>query len=140
MIVTENTRAALQAHDAAAAAATLDDLLTRWNAWARSVTVGKGYGSASPGCGGYRASRQYDDANGALDDDIEHSVMRQVDHEIMELADPYRSAIIAHARNLASGLDVWSSPRLPADPKERRAIVHEARGMLIRRLTRAGVM
>jgi hypothetical protein len=140
MIVTENARETLQAHDAATAAATLDDLLCRWNAWARSVSVGRGYGSTAPGCGGYRASRQYDFENGAMDEDVEHGVMRQVDHEIMELADPYRSAIIAHARNLATGLDVWASPRLPSDAKERRAIVHEARGMLTRRLTRAGVM
>lgn len=138
MIVTDREK--LRAHDAAVRAATLDDLLSRWNSWARRINVGAGYGSTAPGCGQYRASRQYDTENGAMDEDVEHATMQQVDHEIMQLADPYRAAVIESARNLATGMAVWRNPRLPADPKERASIVYEARMMLMRRLTNAGVM
>jgi hypothetical protein len=140
MEITADELQALRVHDLAVQTETLDDLLIRWHAWTRPVTASRGYGSSAPGCSNWRCSRQYDDANGALDEAMEHEQMRQVDHEIMELRDPYRAAVIANARNLATGIAVWSSPRLPQDPEQREAVLMDARQMLTRRLKAAGLM
>ncbi len=118
----------------------LDDLLGRWHRWCQQATVGRGHASRSLVVGEYRTSRQYDDANGALDDDLERSTMRTVNFQVSELRDPHRSAIHAQARAIHCGVKVWSSPRLPSDPDARALIVQEARGMLIGRLIAAGVM
>lgn len=118
----------------------LDDLLGRWHRWCQQATVGRGHASRSLVVGEYRISRQYDDTNGALDDDLERSTMRTVNFQVGEMRDPHRSAIHAQARAIHCGVKVWSSPRLPSDPDARALIVQEARGMLIGRLTAAGVM
>ena len=118
----------------------LDDLLGRWHRWCAGATVGRGYADRSLVCGDYRTSRQYDDHNGALDDELERSTMRSVNFQIGEMRDPHRSAIHAQARAISMGVRVWSSPRLPADPDARALIVTEARAMLIGRLVAAGVM
>lgn len=124
----------------AEAEAILDDILSRWHHWAKSAQPVKGWAPKALVCGDYKVSRQYDDANGALDGDIESDTMRAVDFQVSEMPDPHRSAIHCHARNLSLGLAVWSSPRLPSDPFARAAIVAEARSMLRRRLTSAGVI
>lgn len=118
----------------------LDDLLSRWHHWAAQAKGVKAWAPKALVCGEFRISRQYDDVNGALDDDIEDERMRAVDFQVTEMADPWRSAIYALARNLCTGLAVWSSPRLPVDPACRAAVVTEARVRLAQRLVVAGVM
>lgn len=118
----------------------LDDLLCRWAQWCRPVHVGRGFNRQAVVAGQYRSSRQYDDQNGALDEDIEHQRMVAVDFQIGEMLDPWRTAINANARALVVGCDVFVSPRLPADRVERQAVVHVARGILVDRLQRAGVL
>lgn len=118
----------------------LDDLLCRWCNWSRPVSVGRGWQHTSVGLGQYRTSRQYDDTNGALDADIEHVRLKAVDHQIQEMADPWRTAIHAEGRRLVVGVDVFSSPRLPVDPDSRRQVIAHARSLLVGRLQRAGVM
>ena len=118
----------------------LDDLLGRWHRWCQQATVGRGHASRSLVVGEYRTSRQYDDANGALDDDLERSTMKAVNFNVGEMRDPWRSAIHAQARAIHCGVLVWSSPRLPQDREARELVVQEARAMLIGRLTAAGVM
>lgn len=119
--------------------AALDLLLSTWHQWQRASTA-RGYNTRALVCGEYRSSRQYDDCNGALDDELEHRTMKTVDFQVAQMVDPYKAAIYAQARALAVGCSVWSSPRLPADPFERQAIVQQARAMLTRRLQSAGVM
>lgn len=117
----------------------LDGLLAQWHQWQRQATT-RGFNSRALVCGEYRTSRQYDDANGALDSDLEHRTMKQVDFQVLQMLDPYKAAIYANARALASGAMVWSSPRLPQDPAERQAVVIQARGILVRRLQGVGVL
>lgn len=121
-------------------AATLDDILSRWHSWQGGYKDVRGFKGRALVVGDFRISRQYDSENGALDDDIEDQTMRQVDFEVTEMPDPYRSAIYAQARALSLGVAVFGSARLPADPKQRAAVLGLARVMLIKRLLSAGVM
>lgn len=118
----------------------LDDLLCRWHHWQQQARLTRGYNSRSLVTGDYKVSRQYDDANGALDADIEDTVMRQVDFEVTEMKEPYRSAIYADARALSLGLAVFTSPRLPENPVERKMVMAQARNVLLARLISAGVV
>lgn len=120
--------------------AILDDLLCRWAQWCRPVNVGRGFGSRALVCGQYRASRQYDDQNGALDSDLEHFAMSQVDYEISQIPQPENTALHAEGRRLVVGVDVYLSPRLPVDPVKRKELTGRARGLLVARLGNAGVM
>lgn len=117
----------------------LDEVLCRWHQWQR-VSTARGFASRSLVCGEYRISRQYDDANGALDSDLEQFTMKTVEFQVGQMVDPFRSAIYANARALVTGVSVWSSPRLPLDRAERAVIVTEARRQLTKRLQLAGVL
>lgn len=123
----------------AATGAELDGILCEWHQWQRTDGV-RGFGRKSLVCGDYRSSRQYDDANGALDAELDNIRMRAVDGQVIQMQDPHRSAIYANARALVCGAAVWSSPRLPADKVARTLIVDDARALLVRRLFSVGVM
>ena len=120
--------------------AILDDLLCRWAQWCRPVNVGRGYGHQALVCGQFRTSRQYDDANGALDEDLDHAMLKQVDYEISQIPQPENTALHAEGRRLVVGVDVYLSPRLPVDPVKRSELTGRARGLLVVRLGNAGVM
>jgi hypothetical protein len=129
----------LSALDSDAISAHLDSLLYAWHLWQRTET-GHGYNTRALVCGDYRTSRQYDDENGALDSALEHLTLKAVDFHVLQMADPYKAAIYACARNLVTGVAAWSSPRLPAGQAERAAVTAEARDMLARRLQSAGIL
>jgi hypothetical protein len=118
--------------------AKLDDLLSRWHDWQGKSRIGNGYAPKSLVCGEYRSSRQYDVENGALDDALEGHTMRQVQFEVQELGDPWRSAVYSLARSLCTGAAVFHSPRIPV--AMRAQVTIEARGKLVIRLVSAGVM
>ena len=118
----------------------LSDLLSRWDHWLHDVTVGRGYDSTSASAGLYRSSTQYDDANGAWDDRIEHATMQTVQSCMERLSGEHRIAIHVEARNLRLGLSVWQSPRLPANQREARAVIDAARLAAIVLLHSAGVI
>jgi hypothetical protein len=118
----------------------LNDLLTRHHRWAQKYRFGKGYPSSDSACRGARASRQYDDANGALDDDLEDSIMEAFDAALNRIPQPHLTALQFLGRNMATGLYVWRSPRLPADPIERGVLILEARTKLLRELASDGVV
>lgn len=119
--------------------ALLNDLLARWHLWCTSKPPAIGYPSEAAGCRLYRASRQHDSENGALDTDSEAETLAIVDFCIEQVDQPYRTALMFNARNLATGLSVWTSPRLPIADVERAAMVVEARGMLLILLRQGGV-
>ena len=121
-------------------AAILDDLLIRWHHACQHYRHTRGFNARSAGMDGYRCSRQYDDTNGALDQHLEASQIEAVDFEVSQLTEPSRSAIHADARNLSTGIAVFSSPRLPTDPQKRQEVILVARVMLTARLQSAGVM
>lgn len=118
----------------------LNDLLTRWHQWSSSYTFGKGYPSIDSACRSSRTSRQYDDSNGALDAAVENKIMEAFDAAASTIEQPYLTALQFQARNLFTGRQVWTSPRLPVDEMERVVLMMEARNRLLRVLARSGVM
>jgi len=118
----------------------LNDLLRRWHAHCLGYSHGKGYPSVDSACRYSRTSRQYDDQNGALDSAVDSKIMEGVDGVMWNIQQPYLTALQFQARNLFTGKQVWTSPRLPVDPQERAVILIEARNILLRGLAKAGVM
>ena len=118
--------------------AQLDDVLSRWHWWSQGPKLVKGFSDGGSVTGAYRASRQYDDVNGALDDALENARMRQVDFQISEIGDPWRSALSALARSLCVGAAVFHSPRIAKG--DRMRVTLEARAKLAIRLTSAGIL
>lgn len=118
----------------------LDQLLSQWHTWQHVSRVTAGHGRQSAGFGSYRTSRQYDDANGALDSDLDNIRCKAVDVAAQQMQDPHRAAIYVLARNLCTGHAVWQSPRLPQDREARAVIVTQARAQMMARLVSAGVM
>lgn len=118
----------------------LNELLRRWHAHCLGYSPGKGYPSADSACRYSRTSRQYDDQNGALDSAVDSKIMEGVDGVMWNIQQPYLTALQFQARNLFTGKQVWTSPRLPADPMERGALLMEARNILLKGLAKAGVI
>lgn len=115
-------------------------LLAQWHSWSAGHQITHGYPTINTTCRQARSSRQYDDANGALDAYIDHVVMEAVDGVIETVSEPYRSALSVQARNLHTGAQVWNSPRLPADPVQRGHVVVKAREMFVSGLTRRNLL
>lgn len=120
--------------------AILDDILSRFHAWSMTAKAVRGWASKALVCGDFDGYRNQDNGHDDNEQYLEQKIMAAVDFQIGEMAEPHRSAIYCNARNLCTGLAVWSSPRLPADTLARAAIVVEARAVLMRRLVSAGVM
>lgn len=118
----------------------LDDILSRWDHWLHPIKVGYGFSASAAGCSLYRPSRQYDDANGALDDAVEHRVMQGVQACVDRLETTHRTAIYIEARNARTGSAVWRSPRMPADQILARALIAAARLRLIELLVDAAIL
>ncbi len=118
--------------------AELDDVLSEWHSWQLRARVTRGFASKSLVTGEYRTSRQWDDVNGALDDDLDSMRMRQVDFEVTQLADPWRSTVYALAKSASTGAAVFHSPRVPVEDRAR--VLAEARQKIHARLRQAGVL
>ena len=118
----------------------LNSLLTDWHHWCKRYRYGKGYPSADVSCRPARASRQYDDSNGALDAALEDSTMEAFDAAAHRVPQPWLTALQFSARNMATGVQVWISPRLPVDPMERAVLNLEARNKLLKELHGDGVL
>jgi hypothetical protein len=117
----------------------LNDLLVSHHKWSRRIGFGKGYPGQSMTCKSARASRQYDDENGALDSGLEDSRMEAFDAVLYRIPQPFLTALQFQARNMATGLNVWSSPRLPLDIMERQVILLEARNKIMKELVLDGI-
>jgi len=120
--------------------AILDDVLRSWHRWAAAHPQVASYPHECVSCLPYRTSRQYDDTNGALDMALHDGRMAAIDSVIDHEPEPWRTALAINARNLATGLIVWSSARLPADTMARAIVVAEARVMLAQDLSDAGLL
>lgn len=110
----------------------MDDALSLlvlwWRAEAQWSPV-EGFPRECPSTTGWRASRQYDfgvDSNGAGETAERGALIRHVGHVVNSLEEPYRTALYLLARNRATGVSVWRSPRLPEDADERAELVAEA--------------
>jgi len=121
-------------------AAALNQILAEWHQWQIGYSHGKGYRGTAAGMEQYRPSCQYDDENGALDAKLHAATMKTVDFQISEMVDPFRTAIYLNARNISVRHRVFRSPRLPQDELACLQIIAEARGQLMVRLDKAGVL
>jgi hypothetical protein len=120
----------------------ISDILRRWHrGMAIADQVSSGYPAENPSCRGWRASRQYDDTNGALDGDLEAKFVVCIDSLIhRHFVHPELAALSINARNLATGNSVWRSPRLPQDRDEAAMLTLRAREMLATLLDREGLL
>ena len=120
--------------------AIVDGLLVDWHRWSRKTGMGKGYPTQSASCRDARASRQWDDANGAIESGMSDSTMESVDAAIDRIPQPQRTALCFLARNMATGRTLWDSPRLPICEIERAVVLLEARNRFMKELARNGVL
>lgn len=102
------------------------ELLVLWWRAERGWTPVEGYPVECPSTRGWRASRQYDDGNGAFDTDARGALIRRIGHAVAAIPQPYQTALYLLARNRATGAQLWRSPRLPDDEQDRAEIVAEA--------------
>jgi len=117
----------------------LDDILSRWHSWAKNYKANQ-QTPRDPVFRDAKSGRGWDSTDEIIEDEITNSMMEAVDFQVGEMRDPHRAAVYVLARNLSTGRHVWLSPRLPADPLERAAVVAEARNVLTRKLMACGVM
>jgi hypothetical protein len=118
----------------------VNDLLARWHAWSAGHALVHGYPSVNTTCRIARSSRQYDDANGGLDAHIDCVLMEAVDAVVDAIPEPWKAALSVQARNLHTGRQVWSSPRLPSCAMLRGDILMAARKKFVDGLARGGLL
>lgn len=89
---------------------------------------------------GAKTNRGWDSVSDIVDGEIEHGICNTVDFHVGELEPTYRTAININARNLVTGCQVWSSPRLPNDLESRAQLLGLARAALVVKLAGAGII
>jgi hypothetical protein len=104
----------------------LIELLCLWWRYESQWMPVRGFPTSAAGMDKYRASRQHDDTNGAQETDERGKLAKRVGLAVQSIPEPERTALYMLARNRASGVSVWSSPRLPQDEIERAVIVSRA--------------
>lgn len=104
----------------------LIELLVLWWRHESQWSPVEGYPAECPSTAGYRASRQYDDGNGAQETDARGQLAQHIGRIVANIGEPHRSALHLVARNRSSGVSVWTSVRLPADADARARVVAEA--------------
>jgi len=114
----------------------IDHWLGSWHQWCSSVRGARGYPGTAAGCSMYRASRQHDDSNGALDHAADSAESQAVDSVISRITQPHNAALHMEARCIATAR-VWRSARVDQADAER--IVREAREMLWMGMEREGL-
>ena len=119
--------------------ADLDYWLIEWHHWARGWRP-----TAEPTCGsmwrGVKSSRQWEDTMDIADRNQHAAAVKLIDFCVNEMNDVYRTALQLQARNLATGRQVWTSPRLPNDLESRAQLLGLARQALMCRLASSGLI
>lgn len=118
----------------------LSGLLADWHRYCQHTAHKHGYAGRAPGFEQCRSSSQYDWANGVEDEMVDRRIMQGFDAAIQRVPQPWFTALQFEARNLAVRHQVWASPRLPADKREREVLILEARVRLLRELAKDGVL
>lgn len=104
----------------------LIELLVLWWRAERQWLPVEGYPVECPSTRGWRASRQYDDGNGAFEVDQRGALIKRIGAAVTATGYPWRVALSILARNRAEGTTNWASPALPEDEMERAELVVEA--------------
>ena len=121
--------------------ATLDDFLMLMHMAENADSYVQGYPSTAPGTKLYKTPNRYGSDGFSFDDDsLALSKGEAVSAIVTNMADPHRTSLRIEARNLKTGISVWTSARLPLCPVERSVIRLEARNMLARKLQEIGLM
>ena len=108
----------------------LIELLVLWYRVQQAGALAQlGYPNECPSTKGWRASRQYDDGNSAAETDARGELAKAVGVIVDGMPEPHRTALYVLARNRATQVSVWTSPRLPEDEDARAAVVAEALSM-----------
>lgn len=118
---------------------TLNQLLIEWHHWGRGWQLQNSH-RCSAMFQAVKSSRQWDDGLDIAERTLHDSTMKLLDFQVMELAPNYRTALQLQARNLATGRNVWSSPRLPTDLASRAQLLGLARQALSAKLVLAGIL
>lgn len=103
----------------------IDLLVLWWKAEQQWLPV-RGYPRHAASARDWRASCQFDDANGAQETDALGALIEHVALVVEQLDNPWRTALHFLARNRACDLSLWDSPLLPSEPVARAQIVAEA--------------
>ena len=117
----------------------LNSLLSDWHCWCSNFRHVAQSGSCAM-FSDVKSSRQWQDSDELHDNAKHNSTMKAIDFHVNELEPAQRTAIQIKARNLVTGVNVWTSARLPADPEARAVILMIAKTALLARLSAAGVM
>ena len=118
----------------------LSGMLADWHHYCQHTADRNGLPGKAAGFGQSRSNSQFDWENGIEDEMVDRRIMQGFDAAIQRVPQPWLTALQFEARNLAVRYQVWVSPRLPADPLEREALILEARVKLLRELARDGVL
>lgn len=118
----------------------LSGLLADWHRFCTHTASKGGYPGKAPGFGQCRSNSQFDWQNGVEDEMVDRRIMQGFDAAIQRVAQPWFTALQFEARNLAVRYQVWASPRLPTDPREREVLILEARVRLLKELAKDGVL
>jgi hypothetical protein len=113
--------------------AALDALVFWWRYESGWIPV-QGFPTECPSTIGWRASRQYDTDNGAMETDARGEMAQRIGniiHGIPDTPKRWRTALYVLARNRATGVQVWTSTLLPQDEQERMELVAEAVDLLM---------
>ena len=106
----------------------LNEWLARWHRWTA----------------GYRYQVQPDEREDepSIWEDPAHSIneLQSFEASIYDIQEPHRTCLMIQARNLACRANVWTSQRLPADPKERFVLLQEARNQLAAKMIKKGLL
>ena len=117
----------------------LSELLEQW--WLaehRVALLALGLPRECPSTRGYRSAAVWDADNGVDDAHVLSARLRAVDGAIDALPRDQRAAVHVLARNLALGMDTWTSALLPADTQARQQVFVEAVTDLARSLGLTG--
>lgn len=117
----------------------LDRLLILWHEVTSTYRFEQSYRPPAV-TSSYESPKHHDWQHGIVDEMTEKITCRRIGDCIRRLEHPWQTAIVLQARNLATGADVWFSPRLPVDREAREVILLEARNKLLVELRRDGVL
>lgn len=118
--------------------AVLSGMLADWHIYCTHTYKRAGYAGKAAGFSQHSSNSQYDWENGVESELVDKRIMEGFDAAANRVPQPYFTALQFEARNLAVRHQVWSSPRLPADRREREVMILEARVKLLKELARDG--
>lgn len=118
----------------------LSGLLVDWHHYCLHTSSRAGLPGRAAGFGQTRSNSQYDWENGVESELVDKRIMQGFDASIQRIPQPWFTALQFEARNLAVRHQVWASPRLPIDRREREVLILESRNRLLRELAKDGIL